>query len=370
VTETFDLTVIGAGPSGSTLAIALARHGLNVMLVDKGDLRCFKVGEFLPGKTRHTINRHRLMPVDWSTAHTEVYEFLNAWTQPTPIVRDFIYDPFGLPLALDRSFFERQLVEAASYAGVTVKLSTRISVEKRSSTWNIALKNKFGTSFAKTHFLVFCGGRNSSNRFDSQRSLTDKMAFIGFRSPCEEEHGPPSLEAIESGWVYSTVIKPNELIVYLVTDGDLLFGNEISRKHNFVSFLNRIESTTIAASRSEKITCNGNSVSLFGGALTSFISTKINGSGWCLAGDEAKCFDPLSSMGLSESIDNSLWLAHLISTSKTFPNLNLKNYQDKTLEIYKEYETNRLLIYSQEKRWPNSFFWKRRQTTEALTAIK
>ena len=52
-----DCLVIGAGPAGSAAAIDMAREGLKVLVIDRGEFPRFRIGEsFLP-RTKRALRR-------------------------------------------------------------------------------------------------------------------------------------------------------------------------------------------------------------------------------------------------------------------------------------------------------------------------
>jgi halogenation protein CepH len=55
--ETYDLTIIGAGPAGTTLATLVAQSGFKVLILEKEDFPRYKIGEsLLPATVRDLAN--------------------------------------------------------------------------------------------------------------------------------------------------------------------------------------------------------------------------------------------------------------------------------------------------------------------------
>ena len=53
----FDCIVIGAGPAGSAAAMEMARAGLDILVLDRGEFPRFRIGEsFLP-RTKRAFRR-------------------------------------------------------------------------------------------------------------------------------------------------------------------------------------------------------------------------------------------------------------------------------------------------------------------------
>jgi flavin-dependent dehydrogenase len=93
------------------------------------------------------------------------------------------------------------------------------------------------------------------------------------------------------------------------------------------------------------------------------------GERWCACGDAAASFDPLSSQGLSTALGSGIEAAAQVASvlrhgSPSSPSL------DDAKDPWLMYITNRNAYYSLERRWPDSPFWRRRQTDQRLVPVE
>ena len=112
-----DALVVGAGPGGSTAAYHLARHGLDVLMVDKAAFPREKVcGD---GLTPRAVVSLRRLGIDVDDPRFERHEGLRIYSRrvkielPWPDLEDF--PPFGL--LMTRSEFDEILARNAEKAG-------------------------------------------------------------------------------------------------------------------------------------------------------------------------------------------------------------------------------------------------------------
>ncbi len=135
--------VIGGGPAGSSVALALRRRGFGVRLVEQRTLWAGRVcGAFLDPHAVAALDELGVLPqvreagavpVTRATIHLPSGE-------PTRIE---LKGPHGTGLALHRRVLEDRLLEAAREAGVTVEMGTRaLAVQPETGGFVVSLRDK------------------------------------------------------------------------------------------------------------------------------------------------------------------------------------------------------------------------------------
>ena len=74
-----DVAVIGAGPAGAIAATCLARHGLDVLLIDPGPRDGPVIGETLPAVAAESLARHELPGPLCDPRHSPISGTISAW---------------------------------------------------------------------------------------------------------------------------------------------------------------------------------------------------------------------------------------------------------------------------------------------------
>lgn len=130
--HTFDVIVVGAGPAGTTAALVLARKGVKVLLIERGEYPGAKnmFGGALFGRVLHD-----LIPEYWRTAPVERYigrKIISILTQNSAVAMDLNTAAFKEPpyngFVIQRSLFDRWYAQEAVKAGAV--LLTRTCVEE------------------------------------------------------------------------------------------------------------------------------------------------------------------------------------------------------------------------------------------------
>ena len=87
----------------------------------------------------------------------------------------------------------------------------------------------------------------------------------------------------------------------------------------------------------------------------------VSGDRWCAAGDAAISFDPLSSQGLFNAMYTGLAAALACDRRLSGEVVAFDDYGNDLRRVETAYRRHLDFWYGQEKRWPDSPFWQRRQ---------
>ena len=130
-----DVLIVGAGPGGSAAAYHLARHGVDVTLVDRASFPREKVcGD---GMTPRAMVSLRKMGIDTEDPRFERHQGLRVYSRratlelPWPDIEDFP----GYGLTMTRSSFDEMLVRTAEKAGATLRERTEALTPLRDGDW-------------------------------------------------------------------------------------------------------------------------------------------------------------------------------------------------------------------------------------------
>ena len=82
---------------------------------------------------------------------------------------------------------------------------------------------------------------------------------------------------------------------------------------------------------------------------------------WLAVGDAASIFDPLSSQGIVKALRSGVFASYAIADLLlNGDDLGLRRYRRYVQDEFEGYAKNRAQYYGEERRWPESEFWRRR----------
>lgn len=164
-----DALVVGAGPGGSTAAYHLARHGLDVLVVERAAFPREKVcGD---GLTPRAVVQLRRLGVDVDDPRFERHEGLRIYSRrvtlelPWPALEDF--PSFGL--VMTRSEFDELLARHAEKAGAALMEQTEALAPIQDGGWVTGARIRSADGQEKTvraRFVIAADG--ASSRFAAQ----------------------------------------------------------------------------------------------------------------------------------------------------------------------------------------------------------
>jgi len=225
-----DVVVVGSGPAGSAAALALARGGASVLMVDKADGRPSRVGEVLPPSATTVLRELGVWEHFYGDAHLPSYGNRSVWGSARVDEYPFVFDPYGSGWHLDRNRFDTMLVEAAVAAGATRWRQTHMVRCSRlaSGSWELDLLSRGTLSRVRADFVVDASGRSAAfaRSQGARRATYDRMVGVATQLPATEkvvDHDSFTLtEAVRDGWWYAALLPTGRLSLVYMSDADLI----------------------------------------------------------------------------------------------------------------------------------------------------
>jgi flavin-dependent dehydrogenase len=364
LTEDYDVIVVGGGPAGSTAALSLVRVGYSVAILERSDYANPRVGETLPPAVKALLAHLGLWDTFLHDSPSSSPAIYSAWGSETLHELNHFYNPYGMGWHIDRRRFDAMLVRVAQDAGATLKEGARIVVceENASGAWTVGFRSGDAHHLLRARFLLDATGRSSTvaRRMGALRVRHDSLVgVVGFFAPDSEQqaHSPITLiEAAENGWWYSAPLPGSRLVIAYMTDADVYAA---ARRQSPSTWLEQLGRTTYTQARATK-TSKLDSGPLIVPANSSRLN-QVYGDNWLAVGDAALSFDPISGQGVYRALESGMRGESLVQAFFAGERREFASYADNLREVFNQLLALRGKYYSQERRWPHSVFWQRRQ---------
>lgn len=368
-----DVAIIGGGPAGAATALALARGGCSVVVVERVVSPTLRVGETLPPRIRLTLERLGVWNEFAAAGHVPSVGNRSAWGADDPVDRDFIFNPYGAGWHVDRWRFDQMLRRAARRAGATVVTGLTLSgiATQANGGWRLEFAGLKGLVTLSARFVVDASGRASvfARRCGSVRRAIDRLAgvvgYLDTEAGCDAANGArvTLVEAAEQGWWYSAFLPERKLVVAYMTDADLATARQARTEAGWMALLDQTRETRERVeSQGYRLTSAPRIISAHSSCLTTVAS-----SSWLAVGDAAATYDPLSSQGIATALNTGLEAARAIHAQLNGQPSELAGYARQLARAYAAYVSNRAAYYGLERRWPDSPFWRRRHRSAPTT---
>lgn len=358
-----DVVVLGGGPAGCAAALALARQGHAVVVIERSAYDLPRIGETLPPMSRQLLADLGVWDRFERDANLPSFGICSAWGQDDPYENDFIFNPYGHGWHIDRSRFDGMLALAAEEAGAEVHRGARMvsSAQDASGEWDIEIGSVAGPRHYRTRFVIDASGRAASfaRKQGSRRAAFDRLVGVA-AFLCPSAPQPPDsrtlVEAVEHGWWYSARLPNSQLVVAYMTDADLYGKRGRDPATYWREQLQQARHTHARAKDSSIDT----GPFIFG--ATSCRLDSAAGRNWLAVGDAAMTFDPLSSLGVYKALESGLRVAGIVGDHWRGDETAMPGYAESVERGFDNFLRVRATYYGREKRWPHSLFWSRRQT--------
>jgi menaquinone-9 beta-reductase len=224
-----DVLIVGAGPGGSTAAYHLARHGIDVTLVDKAAFPREKVcGD---GLTPRAIVSLQRMGIDTDDPRFERHGGLRIYSRktmlelPWPSLEDFP----GYGLTMTRHAFDEILVRRAEKAGAGLRERTEAMTPQIEDGWVTGARvrdlERDEEVDVRARFVIAADG--AASRFAAQagvrRDPTKPLGIAARRYYRIERHPGPWLEVWMDLWEGDEIM-PGYGWLFALPDGTMNLG--------------------------------------------------------------------------------------------------------------------------------------------------
>jgi flavin-dependent dehydrogenase len=354
--------VIGGGPAGCSVALALAKAGVNCLVVESGDGSEVRFGECLPPTAKPLLAGIGMWDTLTADGHLPCLGNRSIWGSDSVREYDFLFSRYGNGWSLDRTRFEQRLAEVAQLAGARRLESTCVRECMRDSgVWSVTLECRGATASIRPELIVDATGRRSWFALHHGASRLRDDSMIGVAA-CLETPGSADrdcftlVETVENGWWYSAFLPGDRLAAAFLTDGDLIDPHAVRDPACWLALLDRAPHTRERVSEARgQFVRNPKVLDAGTGCLD-----RVAGEGWVAVGDAAASFDPLSSHGITTAIAGGQYCSKAVLSAFAGAPEAWDEYAAGIRALVESSRRQRSAYYAAETRWLDSPFWSRR----------
>jgi flavin-dependent dehydrogenase len=361
--ERLSVAIAGGGPAGAAAAIALARAGVPAVVFEAAAGPQAKIGESLPPGAGPLLRRLGLAERIEHGGHFRTYGNRSAWGQASVLERDFLMGAYGAGWRLDRYAFEESLARAAIENGVEWRYGSTVrQAEWRAGAWHLNVARGSASCDCLAQFLIDATGRRASlaRQLGARRVNYGGLVGIGAELDRSGDAAPrdtfTSVEAVPSGWWYSSLLPNGRLLAVFMTDHDLPEFRAAKDGRQWRRMLRRTEHISRHVRnygfrlRRPLRSYPADTVRL----------TEIAGEHWLAAGDAAAAYDPLSSHGIVTALASGYYAGRAAADllcGAPDARIAYVSLMEKAFGVYLSEWAD---CYRIERRWPKHPFWQRR----------
>jgi 2-polyprenyl-6-methoxyphenol hydroxylase-like FAD-dependent oxidoreductase len=323
-----DAVIVGARCAGSTLALALAKRGWDVLVVDR---------DTFPSET---ISTHGVYPN--TLARLEqlgVMDTLRA-SHDVPLLASRLvglgHEVAGLYSPIDgddrmavirRSALDKAIVDTALQAGAEGRFGERVvdligSGSEGDPVGGVVLENG---DRVKSRWVFGADGRASTVAgrlgIEKERSAEGEVSFLFGYWRDIPNNDYATLEIHEHEFASRTAVEDGLHLLIAMGDAELTRGNEQERRRKYVELLGRFPNL-LEPGLLEQAEMVGEVVVAPESLMRGFFR-KPTGPGWALVGDACHFKHPGTAQGIADAIEQAVYVAERLSS----PSPDLGEYE-------------------------------------------
>lgn len=369
----YPVVVLGGGPAGCAVALALRRSGVDgVLIVEAGDYGAPRVGESIPPDAHVLLERLGLWKEFLGEGHEPCLGSCSLWGGEVPGYNDFLFNPHGNGWHLDRRRFEAFLARRAVAAGARLWTGTRCegAARREDGGFELRLATAEGPRTVHARLVVDATGNRCqfARWMGAARRVHDRLSYVAafLELPAGAEMSRLTLlEAVEYGWWYAARLPDCRVAVAVASDPEIVKAEALHRKDRWLA---RLRETRLLSG--ELAGCRFPPADLLRRTALSFVLDKVCGDGWLAMGDAASAYDPISSQGLYKALAEGLQAAEVLAARLAGGGEEASaDYGAAVAARFEDYLKNRNYFYEIERRWPSAPFWERRRARTGRSAL-
>lgn len=354
----FDVLIAGVGPAGCAAAISLGDFAPNLRVGLIGAPPSGpRIGETVPPQIKPMLDHLGLWPAFAADRHAPSYRTLSAWGGLTLLSNEFLFQTQQVGWRLDRARFDAMMLRGAAsarrIAGKVMKL------EPLNDQWCVHLDDG---AICTARAVVDATGRAAAlARLSGLRAKRfDRLVACFVFCDNQGGDGDLTIEAARDGWWYTAALPDQRRVVAFMSDADIVRRLRMAERECFMRALGKAEHIRAAAACAEPP-----GSPQFAGAGSQLVTCDAAQTLIC-AGDAASCFDPVSGQGIVKALRSGVFACYAIADRlERGDGAGLRRYAAFVASEFAAYRETLRDYYTQEGRWPDSLFWKRRR--EAAT---
>lgn len=362
-----DVAIIGAGPAGSALSIALSEMGFSSGLLDQAWLDQAKVGESIVPAVKPLLESLGAWDDFQSLKPLPSFGTRSVWGDAQARSHSHLSSAFNQGWHVDRQQTDAMLANQAQQRGAVLQLGVKVgSIRYDHKQWSLTLvQAKQVVGSIKARMLVDSSGRNASlaMRLSAKRILLDRLVAVCQRltTPVAHDERHIALETCRDGWWYSAPVSEQALMFMLMTDSDLCKRGE--HRHQFTTLMQRTSLTARRVKQHDPITVG---LPFVVSAVSQRLNRYDDDRPWLATGDAALSVDPISGSGFIRALEAAEHSARCIEQYlKGRPVSRVLERHERHLDDQcTHYLVERAAYYGAERRWLEHPFWARRQVSD------
>lgn len=343
--------------------MTLAKLGRRVLLANSGARRRVRAGESFAAAARPLLADLGVRAAFEQEPHLPTYGNVSLWGTNEPHATTSLHGLQGCSYQLDREAFDSMLLSAARAAGATVSDNSHAALPdaRTEGAIEVEVSGTGGFAHVSCDWLLDATGRPAalSRRLGARRRRIDRLVAFQARlvpaagTDCDAS---PIVEAANSGWWYSTLLPGDERLACFFTDADLAHDSGLRSKTGFMASLER---TCVISSLVRRHGYWCREAPRGTDASTAWLDVAA-GPGWLAIGEAAVSFDPLSARGVASALHAGMRAAHAVHAALGGDARAIGRHLLNQRAIVWNYLHQVRDVYSWERRWPRSEFWRRR----------
>ncbi len=363
---TYDVVILGGGPAGLAAAIAIrAKTDTSVLVVERQQPGEERLGESCPPETILLLKQLGVAKSFYHGGHQTCPGYASVWGRADAGYNDFIVNPMGPSWRLNRKAFDKMLADKAVESGTQISWSTRFldaeaaCSESYPHTLSLAVGEDKSLHKVQAGFVVDATGFKArfARTRNIQKRVDDRLfAIVRFANLAQGRGARQiQLEAVPKGWYYHALLPEKRVVSMIVTDKESI---HVLRGNHYRRFEDALTTTSFIGPGVAGLILESHSYHTC--PIHSGYLPFMEDNNWIAIGDAALSFDPIAAQGIYKGLSHGLLAADKVTAWFKKDKSYSSPFTDQINHQYDVYRRNRDHVYSLEKRWPESPFWRMR----------